>query len=479
MSHELRTPLNSLLILAQAADARTPTGTSPRSRSSSRTRSTRPATTCSTLINDILDLSKIESGMMAVHVDEVRIDRRRRFRATHVPSAGRREAARLRRSSATPSSPPAIDTDEKRLQQVLKNLLSNAFKFTEEAAVRCGSTRRERLDTPAIRVLDHAPRASSRSPSSTPGIGIPPDKQRDHLRGVPAGRRGPRAGTAARASASRSAARSPRCSAARSRCTSEAGQGQHLHALPSPDVRGARHRRDRGAPGGERAVAGPLRGSRGPVHDGARDRGERGHDRSGARSERARRRPRCDRHRRPRSCSSSRTTRLRADPARHGAREGLQGHRRVRAARPALAMARRVPAPTRSRSTSPCPTRTAGPCSTASSTTRRPATSRSTSSRRTTRRVAGLRLGAFAHLQKPVTKEALDDAFGEDRGVHRAVPRGTCCRRGRRDPAAGIVELIGDGDVEIIAVGSASEALAALREPSTSTAWCSTSACPT
>ena len=70
MSHELRTPLNSLLILAKVL-AENSEASFRRSRSSLRKPSTRPVPTCWRLINDILDLSKIESGMMAVEVEDV------------------------------------------------------------------------------------------------------------------------------------------------------------------------------------------------------------------------------------------------------------------------------------------------------------------------------------------------------------------------------------------------------------------------
>ena len=91
--------------------------------------------------------------------------------------------------------------------------------------------------------------------------------------------------------------------------------------------------------------------------------------------------------------------------------------------------------PTPSRSTSRCPTWTAGRCSTASSTTRR------------TRHIPvhiisgdeesarGLQLGAFAHLQKPVTKEALDEAFAKIKRLRRAAEQVAADRRGQRAAA--------------------------------------------
>jgi len=126
MSHELRTPLNSLLILSrQLAD--NADGNLSTSRSATRTPSARPARIFMTLINEILDLAKIESATMAVDVGPVRVQqpcattstrpsaRSPRRRPRRSPSSSRPTAAldRHRRHAAPPGAPQsAVERDE-------------------------------------------------------------------------------------------------------------------------------------------------------------------------------------------------------------------------------------------------------------------------------------------------------------------------------------------------------------------------------
>src|SRR5215212_9326784 len=133
MSHELRTPLNSLLILADQL-AQNPDGNLTNKQVEFSKTIHASGNDLLTLINDILDLSKIESGTVIVDAGEVP------FRDLHdyVERTFRHVAENKRLDFAVtvaPGLPRAIQTDAKRLQQILKNLLSNAFKFTERGRV--------------------------------------------------------------------------------------------------------------------------------------------------------------------------------------------------------------------------------------------------------------------------------------------------------------------------------------------------------
>ena len=156
MSHELRTPLNSLLILARAA--RRERGRQPVAQAgrSLPRRSTPSGTDLLALINDILDLSKIESGKMAVEVEDVLLQRRSRLRVPHLPACGGRQRPATLNVEMEPELPKVMATDNKRLQQVLKNLISNALKFTEDGSVQLNIRRVESGWNPENEVLNEA-----------------------------------------------------------------------------------------------------------------------------------------------------------------------------------------------------------------------------------------------------------------------------------------------------------------------------------
>src|SRR5439155_5156705 len=133
MSHELRTPLNSILILGQQLSENGPGNLTPKQVEFARTIHS-SGTDLLTLINDILDLSKIESGTVTVEVEEITFASIqdgvvRTFR--HVAEA-KKLAFHI---DIDPSLPRSLSSDPKRLQQILKNLLSNAFKFTAQGTV--------------------------------------------------------------------------------------------------------------------------------------------------------------------------------------------------------------------------------------------------------------------------------------------------------------------------------------------------------
>ncbi|WP_165252761.1 HAMP domain-containing protein [Paludisphaera soli] len=136
MSHELRTPLNSLLILAEMLSDNAEGNLTSKQREFAQTIHGSGSDLLS-LINDILDMAKIESGTMAVDVADVPFaDLRDYVERTFRPVAETRGVELA--IELADGLPGSIATDAKRLQQVLRNLLSNAFKFTESGRVGLG-----------------------------------------------------------------------------------------------------------------------------------------------------------------------------------------------------------------------------------------------------------------------------------------------------------------------------------------------------
>jgi HAMP domain-containing protein/signal transduction histidine kinase/DNA-binding response OmpR family regulator len=174
MSHELRTPLNSLLILSdQLCKNREGNLTQKQIEFSKTIHSS--GNDLLMLINDILDLSKIESGTVAVDVSELRLNDLRLYverTFSHVAEA--KSVEFMIRTG--PQLPTSLVTDVKRLQQILKNLLSNAFKFTHQGHVNLTVEEAFTGWSPDNEDLNRAPRVLAFSVSDT-GIGISPDKQ--------------------------------------------------------------------------------------------------------------------------------------------------------------------------------------------------------------------------------------------------------------------------------------------------------------
>jgi HAMP domain-containing protein/CheY-like chemotaxis protein/signal transduction histidine kinase len=175
MSHELRTPLNSILVLGQQLTDNPDGNLTSRQVEFARTIHG-AGTDLLNLISDILDLSKIESGTVSVDAEEV-------FFASLLDMVARpfRHEAENRRLSFEVHTDAhltrSLVTDSKRLQQVLKNLLSNAFKFTEHGGVNLSvsvATGGWSDDHP---VLGAAASVVAFQVSDT-GIGIPSEKQR-------------------------------------------------------------------------------------------------------------------------------------------------------------------------------------------------------------------------------------------------------------------------------------------------------------
>ncbi len=133
MSHELRTPLNSLLILAKLLTENTNANLTPKQVEYARTIYASGGDLLA-LINEILDLSKVEAGKMPVEPRVVALQDVQDF----VERSFRPVAEQTKLAFETTIDqrlPSSLRTDPQRLQQVLKNLLSNAFKFTEHGRV--------------------------------------------------------------------------------------------------------------------------------------------------------------------------------------------------------------------------------------------------------------------------------------------------------------------------------------------------------
>ncbi|MEU6061272.1 HAMP domain-containing protein [Streptomyces sp. NPDC047097] len=133
MSHELRTPLNSLLILAQLL-AQNPTRNLTPKQVEYAGIIHSAGSDLLQLINDILDLSKVEAGKMDINPERVSVRGLLEYvEATFRPLTTQKS---LDFSITTaPGAPTDLLTDDARLQQVLRNLLSNAVKFTERGSV--------------------------------------------------------------------------------------------------------------------------------------------------------------------------------------------------------------------------------------------------------------------------------------------------------------------------------------------------------
>jgi len=174
MSHELRTPLNSLLILSDQL--------SKNQEGNLNLKQTEFAKTIHSsgnellmLINDILDLSKIESGTVLVDASELRLNELHGYVERTFRHVGEAKNVAFK-SAFSADLPTSMFTDAKRLQQIIKNLLSNAFKFTQQGQVSLSVSTVESGWNPENEDLNRATEVMAFAVSDT-GIGIPLDKQ--------------------------------------------------------------------------------------------------------------------------------------------------------------------------------------------------------------------------------------------------------------------------------------------------------------
>jgi CheY-like chemotaxis protein len=175
MSHELRTPLNSILILGQQLADNPDQNLTAKQVDFARTIHG-AGTDLLNLISDILDLSKIESGTVTVEAEEIGV-----ANVTEAVARPFRHEAEARGLGFKVTLDPALDrnmlTDSKRLQQVLKNLLSNAFKFTAQGEVRLSVSVAQEGWSSNHPLLNQSNKVLVFEVSDT-GIGIPVEKQK-------------------------------------------------------------------------------------------------------------------------------------------------------------------------------------------------------------------------------------------------------------------------------------------------------------
>jgi signal transduction histidine kinase/HAMP domain-containing protein/CheY-like chemotaxis protein len=173
MSHELRTPLNSMLILSRLLAENEDGVLTPRQVEFAQTIHSAGNDLLS-LINDILDLSKVEAGRMELDLAPIALtdiieDSERAFRPVAEQNALEFKV------ELDPELPPAIVSDDQRLKQILKNLLSNAFKFTHSGGVTLALTPAPEEQTFGAESLRSAERVIAFTVTDT-GVGIPDDK---------------------------------------------------------------------------------------------------------------------------------------------------------------------------------------------------------------------------------------------------------------------------------------------------------------
>ncbi|GLS05271.1 two-component system sensor histidine kinase/response regulator [Chitiniphilus shinanonensis] len=160
MSHELRTPLNSALIFAKLLGDN-PAGNLTDEQVRFANMIHAAGSDLLNLINDILDLSKVEAGMLDIYAEPVPLKRVCQSMQTLFDNTAADKGVAFA-CELDPTLPATVETDTRRLEQILKNLLSNAFKFTHEGQVR-------------LRIASHPDGVGFAVEDS--GIGIAPEQQ--------------------------------------------------------------------------------------------------------------------------------------------------------------------------------------------------------------------------------------------------------------------------------------------------------------
>ena len=438
MSHELRTPLNSILVLGQQLAENADETVLPKHVEFGKTIHA-AGTDLLNLISDILDLSKIESGTVTVECEEVAFSHVR-----ETLERGFRHEAEAKGLTFSVEADPdlsTITTDSKRSLQILKNLVSNAFKFTEQGSVRVRVTPASKGWTPDHPILSQAESVIAFAVTDT-GIGIPPEKHRiifEAFQQADAGTSRRYGGTGLGLAISRELAH---LLGGEIRLTQRARRGQHVHAVSAARIHGRRIEQDRRA---------SRPGHRVPTACGA-----------GTRRRRAR--TIGSRWRRTIACCwSSKTIRItrkwcsgsRANAASRcwSAKNGAEGLRLARQYKP-TAISLDVFLPDMLGWT-------------VLNQLKRDAETRHIPVQILTveaERQYGLERGAFSFMSKPLTTEGLEEAL--DRIDTFAQPRERKLLVVEDDPAEqmSIAALLGHDDLQIVSAGTGGDALEKMRE---------------
>ena len=174
MSHELRTPLNSMLILAKLLADNSDKNLTMKQVEFAHTIQSSGGDLLA-IINEILDLSKVEAGKMDVEITDVSLPEMSEYIDRTFAHVAQQKGLNFR-VRLLPDAPSSLQTDRQRLQQILRNLLSNAFKFTEEGGVTLTMSHADRdiiLDNGTVSLAN---KTVAFTVTDT-GIGIAKDKQ--------------------------------------------------------------------------------------------------------------------------------------------------------------------------------------------------------------------------------------------------------------------------------------------------------------
>ena len=174
MSHELRTPLNSMLILSKMlADNKDGNLTEKQVKFAATVHSA--GSELLELINDILDLSKVEAGKMALNIEDFELKNMAHYIQQNYKHVAQEKGLFLK-TEVSEDLPPSIRSDRQKVEQIIKNLISNSLKFTQKGGVTI-KMHKPAKETEFLRKDLNREQVVCISVTDT-GIGIPPEKQK-------------------------------------------------------------------------------------------------------------------------------------------------------------------------------------------------------------------------------------------------------------------------------------------------------------